>query len=237
MVEDKQNIPNRINRPAVKTSETPSLGLTPKEILGILRRHVFLIMFFTTTGLVAGGGSWYLLLRNAPKYTASTFVEVLPPIDRDPMDLRGIIVNKDIQFGYRLSIASLMKQQGVMMELLQQREKIKETNWYLQHGDNMVSRLQGSYRDLEKKLNVVPSREADFIAVSMTCGSGKEAALIVNELVGLFVRNYGATKKSEATEKLSVFVARRDKIQQELEYANTLLKQVSESLPRGFVDL
>jgi hypothetical protein len=109
MVEDKQNIPNRINRPAVKTSETPSLGLTPKEILGILRRHVFLIMFFTTTGLVAGGGSWYLLLRNAPKFTASAFVEVLPPIDRDPMDLRGIIVNKDIQFGYRLSIASLMK--------------------------------------------------------------------------------------------------------------------------------
>jgi uncharacterized protein involved in exopolysaccharide biosynthesis len=130
-----------------------------------------------------------------------------------------------------------MKQQSILMQLLQQREKVKETNWYLQHGDNMGSRVQGAYRDLEKKLNVVPSREADFIAVSMTCGSGKEAALIVNELVDLFVRNYGATKKSEATDKLTVFVARRDKIQQELEYANTLLKQVSESLPRGFVDL
>ncbi|MHC4150514.1 MAG: polysaccharide biosynthesis tyrosine autokinase [Planctomycetota bacterium] len=232
MVENKQVVPKR---PVVRPSNASSLGLTPKEIIAILRRHLFLIICFTITGFIVAGVSWFLLRRYAPKYTATSLVEVLPSVDRDPMDLRGILVSKDIQYSYRLDIASLMNQQGILMELLR-RDKVKETNWYMQFGNITAVRLQNAYRDLERNLRVNASREANFVLVSMTCGSGSEAALIVNQLIDLFVNTYGDTKKREANEKLAVFTSRRDKIQQELEVQSTLLEQVRGSLPRGYAD-
>ncbi|MHC4264458.1 MAG: polysaccharide biosynthesis tyrosine autokinase [Planctomycetota bacterium] len=236
MVEDKQILQNRTQRPITGPVDTSALALTPKDIIAIVRRHMFLIIFLTTIGFLAGGTSWYFLRKYAPKYTAHTLVEVLPQIDRDPMDFRGVLVNKDIQYGYRLSIASLMNQEGTLMELLN-RDKVKETNWYIQLGESSSERLEGAYKELEKNLRMIPSREANYISVSMTCGNKSEAALIVNELIALFLNTHGATKKREASDKLAVYTTRRDKIQQELATSNKLLEQVRGSLPRGYVDL
>jgi succinoglycan biosynthesis transport protein ExoP len=236
MVEDRQTVPNRIPRPVVRPVEASSFGLTPKEIIAILRRHIFLTVCLTIIGFIAGGASWYLLRKYSPKYTARTLIEVLPPVERDPMDLRGILVNKDIQYGYRSSIASLMKQQSTLQDLLQ-RDKIRETNWFRHFGTSGVERIQKAYEDLERRFSVSAQRDVDFVVVSMTCGDKKEAALIVNEMVDLFVSSQGATKKKEATAKLKIYEDRRQKIQEELDYTTRQLKSVSESLPRGYVDL
>lgn len=58
--------------------------LTPKEVLGILQRHMLLIIGFTIVGLVVGGLSWFMLRKCFPRYTARTYVEVLPPVEKDP---------------------------------------------------------------------------------------------------------------------------------------------------------
>jgi hypothetical protein len=38
-------------------------ALTPKEVLGMLRRHLWLILFMTVLGGAFGGGGWYLMRR------------------------------------------------------------------------------------------------------------------------------------------------------------------------------
>ncbi|GAG17115.1 unnamed protein product, partial [marine sediment metagenome] len=65
-----------------------------------------------------GAVSWYLMLRYAPKYTAQTFIRVLPPVERDPMVIGGGQVARDLQYGHRLSMAALIKQQWTLEELL-----------------------------------------------------------------------------------------------------------------------
>jgi len=67
------------------------------------------IIFLTALGLGAGGGAWKLLQMRYPRYTAKTFIRVLPPAETDPMTIGTVQLQKDILYGYRQSIANLIK--------------------------------------------------------------------------------------------------------------------------------
>lgn len=210
--------------------------LTPKDIISILRRHVLLVISLTILGFIAGGVSWYLLLRYAPKYTARTYIRVLPPVEKDPMQIGGGVVGKDIQYGHRQSIASLIKQQSMLMSLLE-RDRIKRTKWFRGFGDeqNKVLRIRLAFENLKENMGVSALRDAEFVAVSMTCGNKKESALIVNEMVELFISTHRGTKVSEVRERLAELQDRRAFIESELTAAERALEEVRNTF--GFSDL
>ena len=138
-------------------------AMTPKEVIGVLRRHMVLIIVLTIIGLAAGGAACWALRTMLPKYTASAFIEVLPPIQTDPMEFSAATVLKDIRYGHRLSIANMIKQQGVLESLLK-RDTVKGTQWFEQ-----VDGLAKQVKYLTKYLGVAAHRDADYIEVSMTC--------------------------------------------------------------------
>ncbi|MFA5554985.1 MAG: polysaccharide biosynthesis tyrosine autokinase [Phycisphaerae bacterium] len=216
--------------------QQPAMMLTPKDIISILRRHIFLMIFFAFIGLIAGGISWYLLLKYAPKYTALTFIRVLSPAEKDPMQIGGPIVNKDIQYGHRLSIANLIQQQSNLMNLLD-RDRIKRTEWFKSFGDdtNTALRIRRAFDDLKKRLGVSALRDAEFISISMTCGNKKEAALIVNEMVDMFLASYRVTRVSDVRSRLAELQTRRGFVESELTAAERSLDEVRTTF--GFSDL
>ena len=83
MSEQEQN-KIAINRMAGPPAAVAASGLTPKDILGIFRRHISLIVLMIILGFIAGGVSWYLLKKYYPKYTARTYIKVFPPVEKDP---------------------------------------------------------------------------------------------------------------------------------------------------------
>jgi len=93
--------------------------LTPREVLAILRRHVLLIIVLTVLGFVVGGATWFLLRRFLPRYTARTYIEVLPPVVTDPMEITTLTVHRERLYGHRLSLANIIKQQMVLGRLRQ----------------------------------------------------------------------------------------------------------------------
>lgn len=226
--------PSALMRPAA--IQQPAIMLTPKDIISILRRHVLLMICLTILGFFGGGVSWFLLLRYAPKYTARTYIRVLSAADKDPMQIGGAMVSKDIQYGYRLSVSSLIKQQSMLMNLLD-RDRIKRTDWFQSFGDetNTALRIRKAFEDLEDKLGVSASRDAEFISVSMTCNSKKESALIVNEMVEMFLNSYKGTKVSEVRNRLTELINRRSFVEGELMAAERSLEEVRSTF--GFSDL
>ena len=117
--------------------------LTPKDIAGILRRHILLIISLTTLGIIVGTVSWFLLKMYFPEYTAVALIKVLPPVDKDPKVIGGIQVAKDLQYGYRVSMASIITQQSTFQGLLD-RDNIKKTKmvpavWPKPDGENRKS--------------------------------------------------------------------------------------------------
>ena len=217
-------------RPAAPTA----VVLTPKEVLGILRRHILLIVSMTVLGFLVGGVAWYLLLRFAPKYTAKTFIRVLPPVEKDPMTIRAALVGQDIQYGYRLSMANLIKQQSTLQELIQ-KDKIQETKWFKSFGKIREERITKAFEDLNKRLGARAHRQSEFIVLSMICGNKEEAALIVNEMLDLFLASQGSTKREEVAAKLIGFEDRRNRVEGELVAAERALDEVRARY--GFSDL
>jgi len=195
-----------------------SQTITPKEIIAILRRHVLLIISFTVLGVIIGGISWFLLRRYAPVYTASTAIEVLHPGQSDPMSFTSGVSNKDLFYQFRSTKAAFIKQQNNLQELLK-RDKIRQTAWFKKFDNNIVKAVE----TLEKKMGASAQREANWILVSMKCNSQKESALIVNEMVDLFIK----TQHDMATRDIRAQLAERTKQQQLIK---TQLAQAEESL-------
>ncbi len=204
--------------------------LTPRDIFLILRRHILLITSLTVVGLIMGGVAWYLLLKYAPKYTAQTLIKVLPPVDKDPTKIGMGIPAKEIQYSHRQTMAALMSQQSALQELLG-KSAVQNTKWFKRFGNIEYERykcIARGYKDLKKRFGVYPQRDSDFLVISMTCGDGKEAALIVNEMVRLFIKSQGSKKETEVAEKLAALGDRRDMVQGELTLIEDTLSNIRE---------
>ena len=195
-------------------------AMTPREVFGVLRRYMVLIIGLTIFGLIVGGVGCWLLRMYLPRYTAQTYIEVLPPVRTDPMVISTPLVQKDIRYGYRLSVANLIKQQRTLEDLLK-RDTVTKTRWF-----NSVGDLPRRVRYLENYLGVFAHRDADYVEVTMTCGDPQEAADIVNEMVNMFISTRSAVKKKEVSDELAVLQTRENRITEELRQAETAMDEV-----------
>jgi len=222
MVEERPIALNKTTAPAGRKPPVAA-GMTPKEVLGVLRRHVLLIVALTISGLLIGSASWYLLREYSPKYAARTYMEVLPPVDVDPTVIEPTVVRKEIRYGYRLTIASLIKQQSSLQRLLGSDE-VKNTKWFRSKGNE-----RKRVKDLERNFEALAYRDGDFVEISMTCSgedADRESALIVNEMLDQFVGQQGVTKRTEIEGKLTQLNDRFNIVQRELDRANVELDAV-----------
>lgn len=199
-------------------------NITPKEILDILRRHLFLIISLAIFGAMAGTAGWVILAKYLPKYTATTYIEVLQPGQTDPTMIGTQLATKDIAFEFRSSKAELIKQQNMLQELIR-RDVVRETDWF-KHFNKDVPKI---IKALRKYLDVTPDRNSNFIIISMTCGSAKEAALIVNQMVDLFVKSQQTTAESDVSQKLKDLSNEENDLRDKLRNLNNSLTDIRRS--------
>ena len=234
MTEQGQTITNKFTGPFASRPMASATAMTPREIVAILRRHMWLIVSLTVLGIIIGGGSWYLLSRYWPEYTAQALLKVLPPVEKDPMTIAVAQVQKEIQYGARLSMATLIKQQSTLVQLVS-RDKIQATNWFQRFGQLKTERIKRAVDDLDKNFGAVAQRDSEYIVLSMTCSSPEESALIVNEMVDLFLSLQGSTKREEVATKLARLEDQRIRVQRDLDAAERSLEDVRKRW--GFTDL
>jgi polysaccharide biosynthesis transport protein len=237
MAEQNPNpvVVNRLMPPMTQRQAVAADALTGRDAWVIVRRHLLLIISLTILGLILGGTAWYLLLQFYPSYTAQAFIRVLPAVEKNPVVIgSGVQVQKDIQYGYRLSMAALMKEQNTLQKLVN-RDKIQGTEWFKSMGDNKDDRINHAIKDLKDDLGINPQRDGEFIVVSMTCRSAKESADIVNEMVDLFLNDQGGSKRQEVSEKLAQRNEELNRVQRDLDAAEKALDEVRNA--SGFTDL
>lgn len=229
MADEKPKTSNKMVAPVV--FRPPVTGsLTPKEVLGILRRHIFLIIIFMILGLAAGAGIWKLLQKYSPKYTATTYIRVLSPEPTDPMDIGAIQLQKDILYNHRRTIASLIKQQSMLQELIAD-DDVKKTDWY----NRQDRSIRKAVRDLDRHFVANAHRDSEFVEISMTCHDAGESAAIVNEMLKLFLAKQGATETGEVSQRLIELEKQRQSVESDLLAAEKALADVRQA--SGISDL
>jgi hypothetical protein len=157
-------------------------------------------------------------MRYWPKFRAVTFIRVMPPVEQDPTMIQTPVVGKDIQYGYRLSMAALLTSQGMLQELLD-KDKIQQTKWFKSFGDIKDDRIRKGLKDLQDHFVALPQRDGDSIVVSMICHDKTESALITNEMVNLFVSSQGGTKRKEVADRLAQLDEQQIRVQRDLDSA------------------
>ena len=211
-----------------------AMAMTPKEIVGILRRHIWMILIFTILGTIIGGGAWFLCNRYLPRYTSTRAIDVDPPINLDPMVITGIQPQKDIYYQFRFTKATLVKQQSMLEELLR-RDKVRDTDWFKRYAKvDSAGRLIGdqdkavnkAYEELEDNLGASAPRDNNYILVSMRCAKAKEAKLIVDEMVDVFLTQQRNLAQSGLKEDLAQFTKQRDEIQRTLDQIENELESI-----------
>jgi capsular exopolysaccharide synthesis family protein len=220
MAEARPIASKKMGRPAGQGFPAAA-SMTPREAIVILRRHIFLIFFLTVLGIAAGGIGWYLLQKYNPRYTATTYIKVLPPVEKDPMDIVAPQTQKDIIYGFRQSIANLIKQQSSLQRLIQSDE-VKNTQWFKQMGED----TRKAVKYLDRHFRAYAHRDAEFVEVSMTCRDAKEAADIVNEMVRLFIAKQKSVEQGKVSEELVKIEERKTRVKAELDAAENGLKDV-----------
>ncbi len=221
-------------RPPVRMAGSAQNAITPKEIVSILRRHILLIVMATILGLGVGGVSWYLCLKYYPKYTAVAYIKVLPPVQQDITIISNPVVQKELQYQNRVSLATLITGQKMLQDLLL-RDKIRQTRWFNSFGQINDIRLRKAIKDLKENFRASPQRDGDYIVLSMTASSKEESALIVNEMMDLFLITQGENKRDEMTKRLTQLREQRQKVERELQNAEDSLDEVRQAY--NFTDL
>ncbi len=211
------------------------MAMTPKEIVGILRRHIWMIIILTVLGTMIGGGSWFLCDRYIPKYTSMRAIDVAMPITKDPLIIGTSQVAKDIYYQFRFTKASLIKQDHMLEALLENSDKIKATQWFKKFAKvNAAGEIIGDRAKaidealdaLEDNLGASAPRDNNFLLVSMSCGRAEDAQDIVNEMVRIFLSQQQELAQSGLKHELTQFKAQRDKIQSKLNQIESGLESI-----------
>jgi capsular exopolysaccharide synthesis family protein len=240
MAKTNPTAPGRRPGPS-RAGTATAAALTPKEVFGMLRRHFWLTLFMVVFGGAAGIVGWKFVCRYAPLYKAQAAIEVLPPVDTDPMEIIPVQVGQDVQYGHRVAIANLMSSQR-SRERLVESDRVKRTRWYRREirpdlEQNDVAKKRQAVRTLEEKLNVFPHREAGQIIVSMTCGNREDAAVIVNEMIRLFVNEHGDVRESKIVGDLSNLIAHESELEERVEELDDVVKREIDGFKKDVNDL
>lgn len=170
----------------------------------------------------------------AAEYTAEALLEVLPYAEKDPFTIGAVEFDKDVQRGFCAMMARLIKHKNTLQRLVE-RDKIQQTEWFKVFGKTKFVRLEKAVGDLKKNLKAERAAEGSFIDISMTCGDGREAALIVNELLDVFIASQTNKKGDDIRGRLAAFRDSLSRIQRDLSSAERGLEDVRHK--SGFVDL
>ena len=211
------------------------MAMTPKEIAGILRRHIWMIIVFTVLGTIIGGGSWFLCDRYLPRYTYRRTINVAPPIEKDVTIIGSIQPQKDIYYQFRFTKALMIKQDYMLTELLDNSDDIKGTDWFKKYakvnaageiiGDKAKA-LDEALEDLKDHLGASAPKDNNFISVSMSCADAGEAKLIVDEMVRIFLSQQQELAQSGLKGEVAQFRSQRDDIQSKLTQVENSLQSI-----------
>lgn len=224
-----------VRPPMAAVPAAGAMAMTPKEIAGILRRHIWMIIIFTVMGTIIGGAAWFLCDRFIPKYTAAAGINVLTPGIKDPSKITETQPQKDIYYQHRFTMASLIKQQS-MLEKLIERPKVRDTDWFKQFAKvdangqivgDVNKAIKKTLEDLDKNMGASAPRDQNFIRISMTSGSPDEAKLIVDEMVELFLAEQRDLSRRDVTNLLSERTSQQAKLQRELNDVLASLDNIS----------
>lgn len=227
------NYANDKSMPVRVSPAAPQQGLqlTPKDIFVIIRRHILLLVVLPILGLGAGIGGYYLFARYSPRYTAVAGIRVLEPTLQDPMRIAQATTDRDSYFQFRQTKASFITQQDTYQQLLA-LDRVRATSWFQKYvaADGTVD-IARAVQDLESDLRVNVGRDTQILGLSFSTDNRRESALILNQLVELYMRTQLERETQTQRERLAQANEEERRVRGEIRAADASLRDIRQANP------
>lgn len=164
-------------------------GMTGKDVMRILQKHVWLIVILLIVFVVLAGVITYFWMKHAPTYTAAAAVRVnlrsqhITEIESRATNANEleILKNTYVQEATRKSVLTRAIEEDRDLSSNDLLDRIKKTRYYAKSPDDVIDRLQ-------KQLKVSSVRDAYHIIIKLSGSNKRELPEIVNAVAVAWVR-------------------------------------------------
>lgn len=167
-------------------------GLTGRDVMGILRRRVWLILVCLLVCVAASIVATVLWGSYAPLYTARGLLGVNPP--QGDVWRSAVSVNRDVMDRLLADSALLVKTEQVL-QTVARNDEVRQTNWFRKDPDTAVDRLRDD-------VSAVPSANGTTVGISFTSRDAVESATIANVLLSTYVEDRMQVAKQDVRSEI-----------------------------------
>ncbi|MFP3936694.1 MAG: polysaccharide biosynthesis tyrosine autokinase [Phycisphaerae bacterium] len=191
-------------------------GFTGRDALRVVRQRWLLILLslLICSGLAAGGTATWLAF--APMYTATAYIEVLPPKGSELTDNQRLY-NEQIMDRLVQDAAAIVKTEPVLEDALDDPE-VSQTRWYRQRSPGDV------LEDLSKEIGVGAVPNTNYIRVSMRGFNKADLPGIVNAVSEAFERDTLEQVAGTRQKQIERMGQERENLDSQLENVNSRIE-------------
>ncbi len=167
-------------------------------------------------GLCAGGVFFFIARKYLVDCTAKTFLEVIPPLQLGPSpDGYPSMEIGQASYLFRVATAEKIKGRATFEEFLS-RESVRNTRWFKRFGESSNESIKKAIENLSVNFGTAAYKDTDRVELWMTCYNRDDAALLVDEMVEMFVSK-AADRNSQIDGHIKQLEDQRAGIRKELE--------------------
>lgn len=184
-------IPERIPMPldmAARPTAAAS-GITVGDVIGILKRRIFLILFIWFFIIGAAGALTYYWRQNWPSYRASALVFVESPFPKTPLQIGENIVQAEIMDRFVQEQAVQLTNDEVLRKAVEDAS-LRDTAWFGQFPTK-----EDAVAELKDNLSVKQVPRTSYLAVSFDTRTPADAPVIVNTVVEKYIAHVETTSR------------------------------------------
>ncbi len=220
-------ISERVPRPGMAAPGAPATaGLTPADILRMIRSRLVLIValsIFLSAAAVGGFLLWYI---KYPTYSAEAYIQCISSVPKEATSLRPPQVYEDEHTRFLQDQALSIKQTNLLMRVLQAPE-VRNTDWYQRtKPDERVD-------ELDESLAAGPIRDTNYIRVAMGTRSPQDPHVIVRKVVDEYLSEARERATALYRTELSKVEAEASELTQQIEAQNQQITMFAGTLPVG----
>jgi len=155
-------------------------NMTGADAWRVIRTNLWLIIGVGVLSTMIGVGLYYYLLRKHASYTATGFIQIQPVVALDLTQDKQPEVNQQALAIEQRTQAQFLTHESLLSRLFSNpNQNIRETGWFKQFNGNVAA----AKRALGEDLSVRPIPDSKLVAISMSYKDGKEAKVIVEDVV------------------------------------------------------
>ena len=202
----------RVRRVPGPSGGGAGIALTPKDILSVFRRRLWLIVIVTMVSTLLSLVLWYFLKRYYPRYTSQAAIRAKMPAQPNILTGRWMIPREEVLAGEAAQKAAYLENQFFMSSVLK-RTLVQQTNWFKKFEDNPDKTIEA----LKDGLSASPMRmSGGLVRLGMTARDRMEAQLILSEVLLEFEQQMTAEANRDLTSRLAAANKQADALDSQL---------------------